>query len=67
MAAGSAGPRLRHEPVGEDVAQRALARADHADQVQQAIDAQRLARREAAVLADEQLDAVQPGRPVALK
>jgi hypothetical protein len=56
----------RHGPAGEDVAQRALARAAHAGQVQQAVNAQRLARREAAVLANEQLDAVQAVGPATL-
>jgi hypothetical protein len=46
----------RHIPVREDVTQRALARADHADEVQQAVDAERDVLLEAALPPDEQLD-----------
>ena len=55
-----------HIPVGEDVPQRALARANHADEVQQAVDAQRHILLEPARLGDQQFDPFQPIRPVPL-
>ena len=51
--------------VGEDVAERALARAHHAHHVQQAADVQGRSRREPVLLPDEQFDAGQPVRPLA--
>ena len=58
--------RAGHVPVGEDVSQRALAGADHADKVQQAVDLQRQVLLEAVLPPDEELDPQQAVSPVAL-